>query len=446
MFIDSGKLSLSQLAAIQQASKDVLEDATHFLTQLIKIDTTNPPGRNYHEIAVLIKDHLRSLQYDANLLKVASEDLPILAPHDTDLHERVNVLGRLKSKSNSPNLVTVDGKTREKTLNFNGHTDVVPAGDLSTWTHPPFGAEIVEGVIYGRGVSDMKGGLAAGIWAVEAVRRAGLVLKGTVEQSAVVDEETTGNRNAGAGWLVEHGHVSPETCDAVVITEPLNVENVCLGHRGAIWGTVTFSGRASHGATPQRGINALVHAATFILRANEKIGVYLAEKRDPRVIPEEAQGASLTFTVLEAGSNTNSVPDLATLRFDRRLVPSESLDEARSQILSVLDELAKEIPELSYKYTENYSTEPVWVDEELEVCKIWRGAVETVLKRPAGIVCSPGSDDQRFFVRGGIPQTIVYGPGNIRNIHNKDEGLDLEDFRKSIEVMAIGVAEFLGVD
>jgi succinyl-diaminopimelate desuccinylase len=73
MFIDSGKLSLSQLAAIQQASKDVLEDATHFLTQLIKIDTTNPPGRNYHEIAVLIKDHLRSLQYDANLLKVAAE-------------------------------------------------------------------------------------------------------------------------------------------------------------------------------------------------------------------------------------------------------------------------------------------------------------------------------------------------------------------------------------
>ncbi|KAJ7449910.1 succinyl-diaminopimelate desuccinylase [Mycena latifolia] len=440
------KLSPPQLAAIHQASKDVLKEVTQFLARLIQVDTTNPPGLNYRDIAVLIRDQLQALDYDVQLLEVASEDLKTLAPHDKDFHERVNVMGRLKSTSRSPSLVTVDGKTREKTIHFNGHTDVVPTGDLSTWTHPPFGAEIVDGVMYGRGVSDMKGGVAAGIWAVEVVRRAGLILKGTVEQSGVVDEESTGVRNAGAGWLVEQGHVSPATCDAVVITEPLNVENVCLGHRGAIWGTITFSGRASHGATPQRGINALVHAATFILRANESIGAKLLEKRDTRVIPEEAQAASLAFTVLQAGSNTNSVPDLATLRFDRRLVPSESLDEARVQIQSVLDALANEIPELSYTYTENYSTEPVWVDQDLDVCKIWQEAIETVLSTPAGVVCSPGSDDQRFFVRGGIQQTIVYGPGNIRNVHNKDEALDLEDLRKSMEVMAIGICDFLGVD
>lgn len=76
----------------------------------------------------------------------------------------------------------------------------------------------------------------------------------------------------------------------------------------------------------------------------------------------------------------------------------------------MLDELTDEIPGFAYKYQENYSTEPVWVDEDLEVCKIWRGAVETVLDTPAGIVCSPGSDDQRFFVRGGIQQTIVRRP------------------------------------
>lgn len=66
-------------------------------------------------------------------------------------------------------------------------------------------------------------------------------------QQGVVDEESTGIRNAGAGWLVEQGHVSPSTTDAVIITEPLNVDNVCLGHRGAIWGTITFKGVASHG-------------------------------------------------------------------------------------------------------------------------------------------------------------------------------------------------------
>lgn len=133
-------------------------------------------------------------------------------------------------------------------------------------------------------------------------------------------------------------------------------------------------------------------------------------KREERVIPAEARGASLTFTVslsyvaltspdaqhskqvLKAGANTNSVPDLATLRFDRRLVPSETLEEARAQLQSVLDEVANEIPEIDYTYHEDYSTEPVWVDENLEICKTWAEAVETVLEKKAGIVCSPGSE------------------------------------------------------
>ncbi|KAK4700460.1 succinyl-diaminopimelate desuccinylase, partial [Phenoliferia sp. Uapishka_3] len=435
-------LSHAQLSSLKKASHEVLAEATSFLQQLVRIDTTNPPGLNYREIACLIEDHLKGLKYDTQLLAVDATDLAALAPHDEDANERVNVLGRLKSSSKTPKMVG----EREKCIHFNGHTDVVPCGDRDTWTHDPFGAEIVDGIMYGRGVSDMKGGIAAGVWAVECIKRAGLVLQGTVEQSGCVDEESTGVRNAGAGWLVEQGHISPKTVDAVVITEPLNVDNVCLGHRGAIWGEITFHGLASHGATPQRGINALVHASTFVVRAMKTIQKQLVGLEDDRVIPEEARGPSLTFSVLQSGANTNSVPDLATLRFDRRLVPSESLAVARAQIQGVLDDVQKEFPEIRYKIKELYHTEPVWVDENLEICKIFTGAVESASGVKAGIVCSPGSDDQRFFVRGGIAQTIVYGPGDIKNVHNKDEALSLEDLRKSIEVMAIGVAEFLGVD
>ncbi|KAI5476991.1 succinyl-diaminopimelate desuccinylase [Pseudohyphozyma bogoriensis] len=395
---------------------------------------------------MLMDDHLKGLGYETQILEVDSGDLAALAPHDQAGHERVNIVATRKSASKDPVMVTTaEGKVREKTIHF-GHTDIVPIGDPTTWSHPPLGGEVVDGAIWGRGVSDMKGGIAAGIWAAEAVKRAGLVLRGTVEQSGCVDEESTGVRNAGAGWLVEEKHVSPETVDAVVITEPLCVENVCLGHRGTIWGTITFHGKASHGATPQRGINALVHAATFVVRANEAVQKQLVGKYDERVIPAEARQASLTFTVLQAGANTNSVPDLATLRFDRRLVPSETLAEARAQIQAVLDEVCRDLPDVKYKIEENYHTEPVWVDEDLEVCRVFKAAVETALGQPAGIVCSPGSDDQRFFVRGGMPQTIVYGPGRIEQVHNKDEHLTLEDFRKGIEVMAIGMAEFLGVD
>lgn len=91
------------------------------------------------------------------------QDLSTLAPHDEDQNERVNVIARLGSISETPTLVTVDGKTRQKVIHFNGHTDVVPAGDSTTWTHSPFSATIVDNVIYGRGVSDMKGGIAAGV-------------------------------------------------------------------------------------------------------------------------------------------------------------------------------------------------------------------------------------------------------------------------------------------
>ncbi|GAA5959415.1 hypothetical protein JCM10213_005904 [Rhodosporidiobolus nylandii] len=445
-------LTEEQLSAIKQASGEVLDECAEFLAALCSVDTTNPPGLNYRQCANLIGEHLSSLGYSTRVLPVDNGDLAVLAPH-AEGHERVNVIGQQKSAAREPNMVTVGGVVREKTLHWNGHFDIVPIGDESTWSHPPLGAKIVniggKRCMVARGVSDMKGGIAAGIWAVEAVKRAGFKLKGTVEHSGVVDEESTGVRNAGAGWLVEQGIVSPSTVDAVVITEPLDVENVCLGHRGAIWGTIRFHGVASHGATPQRGVNALLHASTFIVRANEQLAPLLAGKRDERVIPAEARSASLTFTVLKAGANTNSVPDLALLRFDRRLVPGETLDEARSQIHSVLKSCETEFggPDVfRFAYEENYSTEPVWVDDGLEVCKVWTSAVERVLGQKAGIVCSPGSDDQRFFVRGGIPQTIVYGPGSIRQVHNKDEHLALDDLRAAIEVMAIGAAEFLGVE
>ncbi|KAH8925597.1 succinyl-diaminopimelate desuccinylase [Atractiella rhizophila] len=451
-------LSVAQREAIKQASHAVLDDCVDFLKDLISIDTTNPPGLNYPQIAELIASKLSQLGYDdTNLLHVAKEDLPILAPHDPDQHPRVNVVGRLFSKSPNPNLVEYvesDGslKKRQKCLHFNGHTDVVPAGNLSTWTSDPFKATIRsnkdtgEPELVGRGVSDMKGGIAAQVFAIEAVRRAGLTLRGTVEQSGVVDEESTGIRNAGAGWLVEQGHVSASKTDGVIITEPLGYQNVCCGHRGAIWGTITFYGRASHGSTPQRGVNALEAAAEFIVKARASIGPSISGLRDENVIPEEARASSLTFTVLNAGANTNSVPDLATLRFDRRLVPGETLDESREALKTILRQCFPEGSEVKYEYHENYSTDPIWVEPTSSpTTQALQHSIGLVIQKEAGLVCSPGTDDQRFFVRKGM-DAIVYGPGRIRDVHNADEALRLEDLRLSIEIMALTAIEFLGID
>lgn len=233
----SGSLTPAQIAAVKQAAADVLPQCRDFLASLVRIDTTNPPGRNYLECAQLIGHTLASLGYAVEYVEVPAEQLPALAPVGEGL-PRTNVIGRLR------------GTEGRKTLHANGHFDVVPIGAVEDWRYPPFGAEVHGGRMYGRGTSDMKGGIAAQvryaqrwarmgyeteslivaqIFAVEAIRGAGLKLKGNIEQSGVVDEETTGVRNAGMGFLVDNGYIKADEIDAIVITEPLNTTNVCCG-------------------------------------------------------------------------------------------------------------------------------------------------------------------------------------------------------------------------
>ncbi|CEL62062.1 hypothetical protein RSOLAG1IB_10175 [Rhizoctonia solani AG-1 IB] len=118
--------------------------------------------------------------------------------------------------------------------------------------------------------------------------------------------------------------------------------------------------------------------------------------------------------------------------------------------MSVLDEVKKQVgDDFNAEYSEFYSTDPIWVGDSKdptaqELIRHVKDAIKNVLDVEPGVVCSPGSDDQRFVVRNaGIDSCIVYGPGNIRNVHNKDESLALDDLRAAIEVMAVFTAEFL---
>ncbi|VDB96790.1 unnamed protein product [Peniophora sp. CBMAI 1063] len=430
------QLTPEQQARVKDATRQILPDCVSFLQQLVRIDTTNPPGTNYPECAHLFGDTIAGLGYDVEYYEVPTDRLPILAPGGQGL-PRVNVLGRQEF-----------GGGNVKVLHFNGHYDVAPAADPSAWTTPPFDAGVTgEGNdrrLVGRGASDMKGGIAAQVFAIEALKRAGLTLKGTVEHSAVVDEETTGNRNAGLGYLVELGVISNQKQTAVVITEPLNTTNVCLGHRGAVWGRFTFHGVEAHSSTPQRGKNALVMAARFIAKADEVIGELLKDRIDPNVIPPEAQAASLAFTIFDCGSATNVIPARATVTFDRRLIPSESLDAARQELYDVLNGMFEAD---EWDYEETYATDAIWVADDTEIVNMWKQAVKDATGVNAGIVSSPGTDDQRFVVRNAnLEQCIVYGPGNIRNVHNVNESILLEDLRTGMEVMALGAAMYLGFE
>ena len=425
-------LSFRQEQAILSTVDTLLDEAIDFLQGLLRIPTVNPPGRAYPECAHYIGNHLDKLGYAVEYIALTPEEVTELAPYGEGL-PRTNVIGRLQGPRSSP------------VLHFNGHTDVVPVGP--GWTTDPFGAEVRDGRIYGRGASDMKGGIAAQIYAVEAVRRAGLQLQGTIEQSGVVDEESTGNRNAGMGLLVERGYLAADKTDYVIITEPLNVDNICLGHRGAIWGEITTLGRPSHSSTPERGINAIEHMAGFLAEASHELIPRLRQRinRYP-VAPLSARAASLSFNTIHGGTNANSVPDRCTVAFDRRLVVGENLDQARQELWNLLENRSKTITGFNYEYTERYATGPTWVSAETPLVHTFAHAIQHVLGYAPGYVCSPGTDDQRFVVHNaGIAQCIVYGPGEIIQTHVIDESLAIDDLIKSIKVMALATASLVGV-
>ena len=425
-------VTAEQQAAILRSTEALLDEAVAFLQGLIRIPTVNPPGDAYPACAQYIGEHLRSLGYAVEYVELSSAEVAELAPYGDGL-PRSNVIGRLQGPSAHP------------VLHFNGHMDVVPVG--SGWLSDPFGGEVHAGRIFGRGASDMKGGIAAQIFAIEAIRRAGLQLQGTVEQSGVVDEESTGNRNAGMGVLVERGYISRARTDYVVITEPLNVENICLGHRGAIWGEITSYGRQSHGSTPERGVNAIENMARFIATATQELQPQLKARLNAvPVVPASAGAASLSFNTVQGGTNINSVPDSCTVSFDRRLVTSEKLEDARREILNLLERHASEQPDFRYAYSERYATNPTWVSAETPLVQAFDAALHDVLGRAPGHVCSPGTDDQRFVVHNaGIEQCIIYGPGEITQTHVIDELLAIDDLLAAIKVMALATAALLGV-
>jgi len=428
-------LQPEQITAIQQSAQSILDEAITFLQGMIRIPTVNPPGEAYPACATYIGEHLRTLGYTIEYLPLTPAEVAELAPYGAGL-PRTNVIGRLISSHASQTAPV---------MHFNGHMDVVPVGP--GWSSDPFGGEVRNGRIFGRGTSDMKGGIAAQVYAIEAIRRAGFQLHGTIEQSGVVDEESTGNRNAGMGFLVERGYIHPNKTTYVVITEPLNADNICLGHRGAIWGEITTFGRQSHGSTPERGVNAIAHMADFIAEATCVLLPRLQQRINTEpVVPPSASAASLSFNTINGGTNTNSVPDQCTVSFDRRLVMGEHLAEARRELLDLLEQRAKVQPDFRFEYVERYAAEPTWVSANTPLVQAFTSAIQTVVGHTPGYVCSPGTDDQRFVVQNaGIDQCIVYGPGEIIQTHVIDESLAIADLLTAIQVMALATATLLGI-
>ena len=163
--------------------EDMREELIELTADFVKIPNVNPPGEKYPEFTAFFAKRVEELGLEAEVIKVPKE--------------RVEAMGYTLPRTNA--IATLKGSKNKPVLHMNGHFDVVPIGAM--WTKDPFGAEIEDDKMYGRGASDMKGSIAAQVIAAAAIKRAGITLDGTITISATCDEESGGQ--LGAGYVVE---------------------------------------------------------------------------------------------------------------------------------------------------------------------------------------------------------------------------------------------------
>ena len=413
------------LAAVEAAADEIVQ----FTADLIRVPTINPPGEAYEDCARLIGARLAACGFEVEYHAADGR------PEHTAAHPRLNVVGLRR------------GRTLRPTVHLNGHFDVVPAG--AGWTVDPFAGLVRDGRVYGRGACDMKAGIAAALYAAEAIRRAGVELAGSVEVSGTVDEESGGF--AGVAHLARTGRIAADRTDAVIIPEPLNVDRICVGHRGVYWFEVTTKGHIGHGSMPFLGVNAIEHMGVVLERMRRDLLPALAARTTAvPVVPDAARHATLNINGIAGGQpvdgiQTPCVADLCRAVFDRRFLLEEGFERTKAEIQTLLDDAVQSTPRMQVELRDLMVVHPVATPPGASVVAALERGVQRVLGRRATHIASPGTYDHKHVDRiAGVPNCVAYGPGILDLAHQPDEYCGIDDLVNATKVLALSILELTG--
>ena len=409
------------------------EDLIQLTQDLIRIPTLNPPGENYGAICDFLNKRLQASGFETQLIRAFD------TPGDSERYPRWNIIARR------------DGTSLGDCVHFNSHTDVVEVG--SGWTFDPFGGEIADGNIYGRGACDMKGGLASSIIAAEAFIEQYPNFSGAIEISGTADEESGGY--GGVAYLAEHGHFSPDKVQHVIIPEPLQKDRICLGHRGGWWAEIETKGEIAHGSMPFLGDCAVRHMGAVIHEFEDKLFPIMAARRtDMPVVPEGAKSSTMNINSIHGGQKeqgddftglpAHCVPDSCRIVIDRRFLVEEPLDQVRNEVTDLLEGLRDTRTDFEYELTELNSVLPSMTDKTAPVVETVAQAIEDVMGKAPEYVASPGTYDQKHIDRiGKLKNCIAYGPGILEMAHKPDEYIGINDMLDSAKVMGASLETLL---
>ena len=396
-----------------------LEAQTAFLAELVKVPSDNPPGdcAAHAERAATLLEQLG--------WQVERHPVPDDLTRANGMVSCVNLVVRRRFGEGGP------------VIALNAHGDVVPPGE--GWTRDPYGAEVVDGWMYGRGVAVSKSDFATYAWALRALEeteRAGTRLAGTIELHLTYDEEAGGE--IGPGFLLEQGISRPDLALGAGFSYA-----VVTAHNGCLHLEVQVDGRSAHAAMPFTGVDAL-EAATAVLSELYRYRHTLGSRQSGI---EGIGSPQITVGLIKGGINTNVVPDRVTFRLDRRMIPEERPEEVEAEVRHLIEQAAKSFPKAQVTIRRILLAQPLTPlpgGERLTeaLCR----HASRVMGEPVTAKGVPLYTDARHYTAKGVPIALYgAGPHTIEeaNAHRADERLPLSDLRKATEVVALTLVDLL---
>lgn len=386
---------------------------TELTQQLVRIPSVYRPGQqdgNEKKVALFVADFLEKLG-----LQVQVEEVEPGRP---------NVIGILDSG--------VPGKT----LLFEGHTDVVTEGDRALWNYDPFGAEIKDGYMYGRGTNDTKGNLACAITAVRSLIDDQASFKGKIILCIPCDEE---GMMIGIKHFIKQGWA--EDVDGAIICEP-EENQLCVSQKGAMRIVVRAYGKMAHGAMPLSGINPNVRLAKIICELDA-----LEQREKERVGKHPQLGwPSITPTILKAPvageAQINVMPDQAMTTLDIRTVPGQDHEQLKKDIQEIFDRLVSEDPDFKAAFEVIEDRPWTHTDKEDPVVKAIALAYKTVTGSEPVYNGVPGATDGTFLHLAGVP-IITTGAGDREVPHHVNEYVEVKELAVTTQLYREAALNFL---
>ena len=368
-------------------------DAVALARALIKIDSRNPTlvpdGPGEHACAIALASVLEEWGFSVEL----QENLP----------DRPNVIARI-------------GPRDAPALMLNGHLDVVGVEGM---VHDPFGAEVRDGRIYGRGSADMKSGISA--MCAAAIHAAGTDARRQIIITAVADEEY---ESLGMRALIDSG----VRADVAIITEPTRLA-ICPAHRGFVWIDVAFRGRAAHGSRYEIGVDAITHAGLVLAELDK-----LERTREQGKRHALLGRGSLHASTIRGGVGMSTYPEECVLSIERRTLPGETAEDAMKEIENACASVRAREPRLDARITQTTSQLPSDVSADAPIVKRLMRALGAE-GAPAKIEGMSAWTDAALLNAAGIP-TVCFGPGDIALAHAAEEFVPIVEIETATRVLA----------